>query len=102
MVPLFPCFSSPGYSNNVGGGHEIDCSGLAISGKLDDYGDYGDYGRVWSWDDDALNGLLALRLQQNGLSGTIPPEIGDVEKLQILHLGNNDLTGQPVEVLRNT
>ena len=42
----------------------------------------------------APNGRVdGLDLADNGLSGSIPPEIGDMANLTILFLGTNDLTG---------
>jgi len=40
-----------------------------------------------------------LNLQSHGLTGEIPPEIGDLINLEILRLGRNELTGSiPPEI----
>ena len=40
-----------------------------------------------------------LNLQSHGLTGEIPPEIGDLINLEILRLGSNELTGSiPPEI----
>ena len=38
--------------------------------------------------------VVALNLTTGGLSGEIPPELGDLSALQSLHLYGNDLTGE--------
>ena len=40
-----------------------------------------------------LGGLQYLRLNDNLLSGAIPPELGNLTNLVVLHLQNNQLTG---------
>ena len=40
-----------------------------------------------------LKKLNVLYLQGNSLSGTIPPQLGSLTKLRVLYLENNDLTG---------
>ena len=42
----------------------------------------------------ALNGLEALYLRYNRLSGEIPPELGNMPNLKALHLRNNELNGR--------
>lgn len=43
--------------------------------------------------------LVRMILNRNNLVGTIPPELGDLEDLEILHLGTNNLTGEiPSEI----
>ncbi len=43
---------------------------------------------------DGLGNITELNLSSNGLSGTIPSEIGDLNNLQILNLDRNQLNGQ--------
>ena len=46
-----------------------------------------------------LSGLVWLELNQNELTGTIPPELGELANLRTLSLNNNQLTGEiPSEV----
>ena len=40
-----------------------------------------------------LAGLESLDLYLNALTGEIPPELGDLSQLEALHLGDNNLTG---------
>ncbi len=40
-----------------------------------------------------LDSLTTLELQDNRLTGSIPPELGDLEVLEILWLDDNDLSG---------
>lgn len=40
-----------------------------------------------------LSNLNDLRVNENKLSGTIPPEIGNLKKLQVLYMGMNSFTG---------
>ncbi len=48
---------------------------------------------------DSKDNVLALELSNNGLSGTIPPEIGTLGALQELQLGSPRLTGEiPPEI----
>ncbi len=42
---------------------------------------------------DGAGKVVALELDGNGLSGRIPPELGALANLQVLHLGANRLTG---------
>ena len=43
---------------------------------------------------DGSGGVVQLDLNDNGLTGRIPPELGDLENLEGLYLTNNGLTGQ--------
>ena len=45
--------------------------------------------------------VIRLILNDNNLSGEIPPALGSLEKLQILFLNNNNLTGQIPSALGN-
>ena len=46
-----------------------------------------------------LQGLKVLDLSRNSLSGSIPPELGNIESLEELNLGYNQLTGSiPAEL----
>ena len=48
---------------------------------------------------DAIGRVIALNLRENELTGTIPPELGNLTRLQELYLNNNDLTGPiPLEL----
>ena len=50
---------------------------------------------------DTNNRVTELDLSINGLSGTIPSDLGDLSNLQVLKLNNNDLTGAiPAELGR--
>ena len=40
-----------------------------------------------------LANLTLLTLEENGLSGTIPPELGNLANLETLNLAENGLTG---------
>ena len=45
--------------------------------------------------------VVALALEDSGLSGRIPAELGGLDRLVVLHLANNQLTGPvPVELAR--
>ena len=44
-------------------------------------------------DTDADGGVTSLNLRRNGLTGEIPPELGDLTSLESLHLHDNDLSG---------
>ena len=45
--------------------------------------------------------VTSLNLRENGLAGSMPPEVGDLAQLTILALGNNDLGGPvPPELSR--
>ena len=53
----------------------------------------GDFSR---WEGTEVNidsQVMELRLSNNGLSGTIPPELGNLTLLEILYLGSNELSG---------
>ena len=75
LTALYPATGGPDWSNNdnwltdvpVGEWHGVDVD---------------DQGRV-----------SRLSLSNNGLTGSIPPEVGAVTHLKILHLGRNPLTG---------
>ena len=56
--------------------------------------------RDWHGVETGADGRVAgLNLRFNGLSGTIPPEIGDLTQLRELHLYANDLSGSiPAEI----
>lgn len=43
---------------------------------------------------DGTGRVMQLELASNGLSGELPPEIGNLSKLWFLRLGDNDLSGQ--------
>ena len=43
---------------------------------------------------DAAGRVVRLDLNNNGLTGKIPPELGDLEKLEWLNLGANELAGE--------
>ena len=43
---------------------------------------------------DAAGRVVRLDLTNNGLTGKIPPELGDLEKLEWLNLGTNELAGE--------
>ena len=43
---------------------------------------------------DAEGRVIRLELHDNGLTGEIPPEISDLEKLERLNLSSNELTGE--------
>ena len=42
---------------------------------------------------DGTSRIVELELDDNGITGTIPPEIGQLRELQSLNLGRNDLMG---------
>ena len=42
---------------------------------------------------DAEGRVIALNLDENELTGSIPPELGNLTRLEFLHLNNNGLTG---------
>ena len=42
---------------------------------------------------DSLGRVTRLNLRYNGLTGAVPPELGDLSNLQGLHLDNSELTG---------
>ena len=44
---------------------------------------------------DSNGRVTSLTLTGNGLSGAIPPELGDLTNLQVLWLGHNELIGAP-------
>ena len=43
---------------------------------------------------DAAGRVVRLELHDNGLTGEIPPELGDLENLERLNLSSNELTGE--------
>lgn len=46
-----------------------------------------------------MSSLYDLQLQGNSLTGTIPTELGQLERLQVLRLDTNSLTGNiPAEI----
>ena len=50
-------------------------------------------------DTDASGRVIRINLGENGLTGGIPPELGDLANLQVLNLYSNGLTGEiPVEL----
>ena len=50
---------------------------------------------------DAYGRVTSLRLDDNRLSGSIPPELGNLADLQVLDLGNNQLSGSIPKELGN-
>ena len=84
-----------------------DCQTLmAFKNALDDSGklDWG-YNRPihqWHGIDIDINPerITSIRLGNSEIAGTIPPEIGDLDALQVIDLGGNKLTGPiPAELL---
>ena len=37
--------------------------------------------------------VTALQLDENGLAGTLPPKLGELDRLEVMNLGTNDLIG---------
>ena len=57
---------------------------------------------IWTWhgvDTDAAGRVTKLSLGQNGLTGSLPAELGDLASLEVLHLYYNRLTGPIPEAL---
>ena len=57
---------------------------------------------IWTWhgvDTDAAGRVTKLALGDNGLTGSLPAELGDLASLEVLHLYYNSLTGPIPEAL---
>ena len=57
---------------------------------------------IWTWhgvDTDAAGRVTKLDLGENGLTGSLPAELGDLATLEVLHLYYNALTGPIPEAL---
>ena len=68
----------------TGGPNWIDATNWLSDAPLNEW-----YGVIASADDQ----VGAVSLRSNNLSGTIPPELGNLASLQVLHLDRNGLTG---------
>ena len=44
---------------------------------------------------------MSLDLSVNELTGTVPPQLGDLERLEWLVIAENDLTGSITEILES-
>ena len=57
---------------------------------------------IWTWhgvDTDAAGRVTQLTLEENGLTGSLPAELGDLTSLEVLRLDYNRLTGPIPEAL---
>ncbi len=98
------CASGP----HIGPGLLKDCTTLlAIQGALAGGGrlDWRKSAPIGWWKGIAIEGdpprVQSLHLGDNGLSGQIPPELGQLDQLVQLHLHNNELTGPiPTELAK--
>ena len=81
LMALYNSTNGPTWTNNTNWGTCDPCTW---------YGVYCDYGRV-----------RELNLENNNLVGTIPEEIGQLERLDVLILANNQLSGTVPDAIGN-
>ncbi len=86
LMALYNSTNGPNWNNNSGwvdGAQGVECDPCSWHGVTCNV-----WGRV-----------TELKLQNNNLTGTIPPEIGQLDKLTLLNLNNNSLSGSiPSEI----
>ena len=102
-----PDFSPPLYPAQCADGTHVDepdskpglvadCTAL-VAVRNHFMGEPSNYGTQWDtpWRGVTVDGDRAVALDLSGteLSGTVPPELGDLTRLRYLHLGDNQLSG---------